>query len=254
MNVTISERMKNEFNAMMRRTENLKRTENRARSEFDVILKKEREGRMREEFDEMMQQEFESLKISEIPDVMKSKIGITIRQELDPLDNFVCLSLVAPQNHEQANYAFAKYMTERGAQGLYVTTNNPYQFLKKKLVQNGVQTDRLYFIDGISQPANPGATADCIYLDHLENLTTLGILINHILSTAAGQKFLIIDSFSTLLLYNAANSLAKFAHFLTARMKSWGVCGIYISLKGQSDPLLISHLNQICDKVLDLSS
>lgn len=184
---------------------------------------------------------------------MISQIGTRLKQEFDPLENFICLTIVAPKNYEETNFEFAKYMIDRGAEGLYVTTNHPYSFLVQKLQEKNIPVDKLYFIDGVSGESGEDFE-DCIYLDSLENLTGLGILINHVMAGTTGKKFLIIDSLSTLLLYNAAGSLAKFAHFLTARMKMWGVSGIFITLKDQSDPLLVSHLSQVCDKILDLSS
>lgn len=181
-------------------------------------------------------------------------IDAQLKKELGGMDKFICLMVVNSSNQHEANYSFIKHMLARGANGVYVTTNNPYPIMAEKLSKEGIPVDRMFFIDGVSNEVRGKEPKNCLYLDHLENLTGLGIMLNHTLSTAKGKNFLVIDSMSTLLLYNAAGCLAKFAHFLTARMKMWGVSGVYLSLKDQSDPLLMSHLSQICDKIIDLSS
>jgi hypothetical protein len=53
-------------------------------------------------------------------------------------------------------------------------------------------------------------------------------------------------------MYNRAETVAKFIHFLAGKMRVWKVKGIIISLE-KTDTELIEQLSQFCDVVIDFA-
>jgi len=123
------------------------------------------------------------------------------------------------------------------------------------LKNNNIKTDNIFFIDCITKslggklPEGP----NCVLIDSPAHLTELGIAL-HDYFTSSGEKnrFLYIDSISSLLIHNNLDSILKFVHSVTGKMRVFGFNGIMLSLREETDQKLISHLGQFCDKVIHL--
>jgi hypothetical protein len=61
-----------------------------------------------------------------------------------------------------------------------------------------------------------------------------------------------MDSLSTLLLYHNVGTVSKFSHFLTGRMRMWGLRGILMAVEKEADPKFTNQLAQFCDIVVTL--
>ena len=66
------------------------------------------------------------------------------------------------------------------------------------------------------------------------------------------EKFLIFDSLNTLAIFNKPVTIARFAHFLTGKMREWKIKGIIITLEKETDPALLDELTQFSDARIDL--
>ncbi len=172
--------------------------------------------------------------------------------------DFIVLINVRAEDYLKTNIAVLKtIVNDEGLPGVYITVNKPYRTMERVLQENGIKTDKIYFIDCITKTAG-GDTKDggkhVFYLDSAQNLTGLGLAMSEMIqSIPSKDKFLFLDSLSTLLLYHNYGTVAKFSHFLTARMRNWGLRGIFVSIERETDPKLIDQLAQFCDVVVDLN-
>mgnify|MGYP001605979500 CR=1 FL=1 len=145
------------------------------------------------------------------------------------------------------------YLNDLNSYGIYVTVNTPSAILLKSLVQKGVNTENLFVIDAIT----PGSSemqrsGNVVFVGSPSALTDISISADSaVKSIAKKDKFLFLDSISTLVLYNESESVTKFAHFLINKMKEWGISGAIISLEKETDEKMLSQLSQFCDKVID---
>lgn len=114
----------------------------------------------------------------------------------------------------------------------------------------------IIFIDAITLPSG-GKTNDsdrCLYLSDLRNLSDLAVIIDEAIDAIPYEnKFLFLDSLSTLLLYNNTGSAAKFAHFLTGKLRAFDLDAIFLSLELESDAEFLTQLSLFCDKKINLS-
>lgn len=184
----------------------------------------------------------------------------TIKELLDYLRSmpkeFIVLVNVRAEDYLKVNLEILKGLAnDNKIPGVYITVNKPYRTMKKLLDDNKVNSEGIYFIDCISSSSGwkEEGMKNVFFLDSPQNLTGLGIAMNEAISAIGDtEKFLFMDSLSTLLLYHNAGTVAKFSHFLTGKMRLWGLRGVLMSVERGAEPELTAQLSQFCDAVLTL--
>jgi len=171
--------------------------------------------------------------------------------------NLIVLINVKSVDYQKTNIEILRVLAnEENLPGVYITVNKPYKTMKRILEEEGIKTDNLFFIDCITKTS--GGEIDqndkkVFYLDTPENLTGIGVAMGEAIRHIPSEdKFLFMDSLSTLLIYRSVGTVAKFSHFLTGRMRVWGLRGILMSVEKETDPEFISQLTQFCDAVITL--
>ncbi len=172
-----------------------------------------------------------------------------------PKDQIILIN-VGGMDYLKTNIEILKVLVnEDKLPGVYITVNKPYTTIKKILQDNGIDPGKMHFIDCITKISG-GEMADSgevLYLDSPENLTGIGVAMGEAMrSLPEGDKFLFMDSLSTLLLYRNMGTVAKFSHFLTGRMRTWGLKGILMAVEKEADPEFTQHLAQFCDAVVSV--
>ncbi len=184
------------------------------------------------------------------------KFASKLRQELGKLDSYVVLLLVDLKSYQRTAIDAIKYLSkEESLPGVYVSVNRPYSSVRTTLLNEKIDVDTMIFIDAITKVSSGDTekSSSCIYLDGPENLTDFSISITEALSALKFKdKFLFFDSINTLLIYNDAESVSRFFHFLTSRIRQWQVKGLIVALDKKTDKGIISQISQFCDKVIDL--
>lgn len=169
----------------------------------------------------------------------------------------VVLLLTSPVNYQRVVLELMCYITgEKATPGVYVAINKPFMAMQK-ILEKEVDLNRLIFVDAITQTVSSRHAEKlegCRYVASPENLTDLCEAVADAVHAISGRnKFVFFDSLSTLLLYNDATTVARFAHFLTGKIRSWGAGGVLLSLDGSSDALTM-QLSQFCDAVIKIGS
>ncbi len=184
------------------------------------------------------------------------EIASILKKELSDLDAYVVLLLVNLNNYQKTSLEALRYLSrEMSLPGVYVSVNKPYSSLRTSLVKEKIDVDTMIFIDAITKISGGEAekSENCLFLDGPENLTDFSISITEAVSALnMRDKFLFFDSINTLLIYNETEPVSRFFHFLSSRMRQWGVKGLIMALDKKTDKSIISQISQFCDKVIDL--
>lgn len=178
--------------------------------------------------------------------------------DLDALgEERIVLVISKAKDYVKNNVEILKHLVnERGYSGVYVEIARPYETVKKVLEEEGIDTKKLFFIDCITVVAGGKSkrTEDALFIGSPTNLTEISIAMSQAVPALPGEKkFLFLDTLSTLLIYNKAVTVAKFAHFLTVKLREWKILGVLISLEKETDEKMISQLSQFADKVIYLT-
>jgi len=172
------------------------------------------------------------------------------KKKLIELKEYVALATINSK-YNNANIELIKYMTEEvKSPGVYVTLNKPFKTIESDLKNSKVDTRIIIFIDAVTKTVGGEIkkTDRCLFIGSPENLSDLSIAMDQAITSLKGKdKFLFFDSLNTLLLYNSAETVARFIHFLAGKMRIWKVKGIIISLEKKANKELIDELSQFCD-------
>ncbi|MBW2984332.1 hypothetical protein KY361_04410 [Candidatus Woesearchaeota archaeon] len=186
---------------------------------------------------------------------MAVEIKKKVEKELESLqENFIIAVISSSESYSALNTAIVDYMVNKKKMpGVYVTMNKPYETVINNLKKCGIDTKKIFFVDAISNVIGNKKliSENCIILDSPSALTELGIVI----SKAFGSKkikFLLMDSLSTMLVYNKVDTTVKFIHYLITQLRKYKLSGIILSLEKDMESKTIDSITQFCDKVIKI--
>lgn len=128
--------------------------------------------------------------------------------------------------------------------GIYVSLNKTQKSTEDILKKSGVRTDKIFFIDCVTTEKSRD---DVLHISP-EQLDMLSNAIKEFIKEINGEKYLLIDALSTLLIYNNENKVAKFVKEVTECATDNNVKMIAFSPKTQGEELLNKIFN-FFDKV-----
>jgi hypothetical protein len=179
--------------------------------------------------------------------------------------NKIVLLMAGMKDYQKVNFETLRIVIEENKfSGIYITVNRPYVNLKRLIAERGIDVSKIFFIDCISKmiPAPAGITfvkkayeikENCLFIPSPTQLTELALALTQAMARMKepANKFLFLDSLSTLLIYSDVKTVVKFVHFLATRVRLLGIVGIMICTEKVSGGLLAS-LMEICDMVMEV--
>ena len=135
---------------------------------------------------------------------------------------------------------------------IYVTTNKPYEHIVNVLKKAGINPDKIFFIDCISKHIRKSIEQEpknCLYVESPESLTTMGVAIYESIKHFAGEKILLFDSLSTLLIYHDSKTIGQFSNFLINKMRAANVDAVIMALESDIDKDIIKQIESFADEV-----
>lgn len=178
----------------------------------------------------------------------------TLEAELKILpENFVVMAIVPFKNFEEVNLHLLDIMIKRyDAKGSYITINRPYKSMVQLLERKNINFRNMSFIDCITKESGEKVVAkNCYFVGSPSDLTEIAIALDPVFKEGK-HKFVFLDSLDTLAIYNPIESVIKFAHFLTSKVRLHDISGIFLAVHENSDERMVKELAQFCDKVIDL--
>lgn len=169
-----------------------------------------------------------------------------IDEQVSFLDSPVVLLSTSPVTYQLSVLDTVRYFSDRFGNGLYITLNKPTATLQKNLEKSGVSLSKLFFLDSITSTAAEETESTC-YLGKMRELSELCLAISRLVSEKKGIKFVLLDSVSTLLIYNDAKSVTRFCHLVTEKLRRWGLSGAFVSVEMGEGADMVAELAQFCD-------
>jgi len=177
-------------------------------------------------------------------------------KEID--DNELVLLIVPSGSVDEVNRSVLEYFAnKKGAVCVYTTFSKTYKVVFKNLKKYKIDTKKIFFIDCVTPVSEFGEIniADKVVFCQPNSLTNISISITTALKNLPQDKnrVLILDTISTLMLYNDKKDVIKFLHFLSGTIRKYGVKSLIFTLDEESDKSLISEISLFCDVSLRLS-
>jgi len=169
----------------------------------------------------------------------------------------IILALSEAQNFKNSTMQLIRAIQHNGHDIIIIAVNNPSAYLVELYRKNGIDTDKLWFIDAITRYAigqEEKSLENCIYVNKPGDLTSLSIAVSEILKRKGAEKPIIfLDSVNAMLIYINTIDLSKFFHFVVSKLRILNISGIFLAVEKGLDPVLVSQLTSFADEVIDIS-
>ncbi len=178
--------------------------------------------------------------------------------DLKKLDSNQLVLVVAPSKKIQETIldVLRYFLNTKNAYCVYATIAKPYKTMLNILTQNKIKTDRVFFIDCITPVSTAGSMqriGNCVFCQP-QSLTSISIALTTALQNLPkdNEKVLILDTLSTMMLYNESKTVTIFVHSLTGKLREWGVKSVILTLEEETDKKVISQIGTFVDEVLEV--
>lgn len=143
--------------------------------------------------------------------------------------------------------------------GVYISVNKPYFSLEEIMQSQRIPTQNMYFLDCASglMGKPPQEFEKTYILSGPSNLTELSITLSKLLSSDAlkgreADTIVFLDSVSTFLIYNDSNTVARFLHTITGKVRTHNIRGVFFSLHDDITKGAIASTVQFHDKIIPI--
>jgi KaiC/GvpD/RAD55 family RecA-like ATPase len=146
-------------------------------------------------------------------------------------------------------------VNELGYLCIYITLGKSANELQKLYSKSGVDTNKVYYIDAISQLyGEKTKVKNSEYVSGPLDIDSVSISLRSLISKLGGvKKCVFLDSVTTVLLYNSLSRTIRFSQFLTQTLKKMDVTGVLVNVvKGEATKKLTIELAKLCDEVIDI--
>jgi len=169
-------------------------------------------------------------------------------------DSLLYLMLAPPDRINAMNISVIKNILSRSCTPIIITVNQPYKVLAKIYAREGIDMEKIYVIDAVTQYSGGVCepTAKVKFVNNPANLTDLGIAITELLKQIPSEKKCIMfDSVSMFLIHIPTATASKFLHFVVNKLKLSDISGIFLCVEKGLDPVILSQMSAFVDKIVD---
>ncbi len=169
---------------------------------------------------------------------------------------FTALLLIEAREYtELKNRVVERFLDEYSL--IYIALNSSYASLMKEFQRRKKPAGNVFFIDMVSieAGAKPSQSGNVVYLNSPLELTDCIIAVEKKLSESAGKKVIVVlDSVSTLLIYEDAGAVEKFTHALLNKVNAYAASAIVLSAGTGEHDTITSTIGQFFEKTVRLSA
>jgi len=167
-------------------------------------------------------------------------------------ENDVVLFLLPHSMYSEKVEQITKMASVMNERICYVTLNKPYKTLLDDFGERGIDYNRFFFIDCVTKKVKEEeSTEQVVYISSPKALTEMNITMKKVLSIGE-ISLTIFDSLSTLMIYEEAHAVVRFAHSIISLFRTITSKGILMSLKEDMNSEVVKDLNMLVDKVVEL--
>ena len=171
-----------------------------------------------------------------------------------PSDEAILLFTMDGAGYNRAVQEVAQALVRHYDAGVFVTANRPHHALRESLGRVGVDVGKITFVDcvssmtGIAPPTEPGV----VHVESPTMLEKITMRADLVLRRAQGRRFLLLDSLSTLSVYNGTSTVAELVHNLVTRLRMAGIGAAFLLVDKQAGDDLLDTVQPLCDQVIRL--
>ena len=171
------------------------------------------------------------------------------------MNNEIYLFLASASRINDKNIELIKELLAKEYYVLVITTNQPYDIIKRNYEKGGVAMEKIFVVDTVTKYAlgyDHEPVKNCHFVINPADLTNIGIAVTEALSELEEEKVsLLFDSVNSVLIYISSQNITKFIHFITNKLRLKNFSGIFLAVEKGLDPDLLIQLTTFVDHVID---
>nr|MDO8097637.1 hypothetical protein [Candidatus Njordarchaeota archaeon] len=176
-----------------------------------------------------------------------------------PPKSVVMLEVPAEENPMKVIADFLKF--RQNDSGIYISSNRPTKDLADKLegyrfdLKQALEAGKILVVDLVSRSVGASEIKGSFYVASPSELSATQMAIEKAvekLNGVIGSKWLLLDSVSTLLVFNSSGALLSFLHFLIGRLRVIEFDGIILAVEGSLERSVLATASQFCDETIKL--
>jgi len=177
--------------------------------------------------------------------------GILETELKDLKEEFVAVIIANSDNYLEARDVILQLTGKEKT--IYVSANRTFKDLSKEFKKKGLNEGNFFFIDLLSSESGITKTeeSNVLLLESPSELTELGIDLSDLMEKQMKSFFL--DGLSTLTLYNSNDSVGRFVHYLSAKIRSHEMKCFILTVDDENVNELTELVTQFSDKVIFLN-
>ncbi len=164
----------------------------------------------------------------------------------------VALFLTDGGGYKEAFVKIAESLIADHDGGVIITANRPTATLRPSL---DADLSQVTFVDCISSMTGimPPMERGVIHIESPTMLEKMALRAERALRAVPGdRRFLLLDSLSTLAVYNGPAAVRELTHNLVTRLRMLGVTGAFVLVQNQTDAMLVDAVRPLCDETVNL--
>ena len=185
------------------------------------------------------------------------KAAQNIRKKLDEgLENIsdkkVIIVEAKSENHKPTLASLMDILiSKNGMGGVYISVSKPSDSILAAIEEGQVSTEDVFFIDCISLMAGKiqkEKSEKVVFVENPSSLEEISMYLDKMLKRVESKnKFLFLDSLSSLLIYNTDKSVKEFTHYLINKIRLENLMGIILTIEKKEAEDLVRTLTPMCD-------
>ncbi len=179
----------------------------------------------------------------------------SILHDLEPGAGLI-LALFSADTIRENTSDLVHELVSAGYYTVIVSTNQPYEVLRRTYEKNGIDLNAVFFIDAITNFAvgsMPAGIPGVKFVSSPSNLTELGMVITKVTGDLQpGRNCVIFDSVNTMFIYLPSVDVSKFLHYIGNRLRILGIPGIFLAVRTGLNPMILSRIDTLVDEVINL--
>lgn len=167
---------------------------------------------------------------------------------------FIAILTVYLKDYTRTTVELMKVLEKQKGKCLYVTVNKTAEDLIKLFSKNKVSSKNIEFIDLITNIAGRSKLKgkNIKYLDSPTDLVGIASVISKKIEKSKEAEFIVLDSISTLILYNKREAVEKFSHSLAGKMRGKNITGVLVMVQSAETKGITERLSQFADEVIEI--
>ncbi|WP_148222193.1 hypothetical protein [Methanolacinia petrolearia] len=138
---------------------------------------------------------------------------------------------------------------------IIICLNQPQSFLMDFYGKNGIDMNRVFFVDAITKYATgsaPKNIENCLFVSRPGDLTSMSIAVTSVINKFKNDKIIIfLDSVNALLIHTNSVNLTKFIHFIISKLRVLNISGIFLAVEKGLDPILLNQIMLFADEMVE---